>query len=284
MADLIHEFGQSFTPAIKGARKASATAALHAITAKEEEVADFAVLDALVKLLQVAAMAGHEAHADFEILFHGLLGEGEHAAGTWAVARERLFHENVDAFFDGVLEMDPAEGERSGEDGDVAFAESVDGVLKRIEAEKLVVVDLNIAPGFGVAFEAGEGSIKFAFEDIRHGDKFGAAFLDGEGVFGGAAAASAASDKSDFDLIAALGVNCRESDAGESGYGRGGLGGGFKECTAGSGLWWESGVVHRLACLNDHARKSKTNAVRILDAFKVVSRGFAAIVCIDLWI
>jgi len=69
---------------------------------------------------------------------------------------------------------------------------------------------------FGVAFEAGEGGVEFVFEDVSHGDEFGPTFLDGEGVFGGAASASAAADKGDFDLVAALGVNSRDSDAGES--------------------------------------------------------------------
>jgi len=215
-ADLVHDFGKIFTSTIKGARKASAAATLHAVAAEEEEVADFAILDALVELLHVAAMARHEANADFEVLFHGLFGEGEQATGAWAVARERLFHENVEAFFDGVLEVDPTEGERGGEDGDVAFAESVDGAFEGVEAEEFVVVHFNVAADFGVAFEAGEGGVEFVFEDVSHGDEFGAAFLDGEGVFGGAAAASAAADKGDFDLVAALGVNSRESDTGES--------------------------------------------------------------------
>jgi len=215
-ADLVHDFGKVFTSTIQGARKASAAPVLHAIAAQEEEVADFAVLDALVELLHVVAVARHEANADFEVLLHGLFGEGEHAAGAWAVARERLFHENVDAFFDGVLEVDPAEGERRGEDGDVAFAERVHGVFEGVEAEEFVVAHFNVAADFRVAFEAGECGVEFVFEDVRHGDEFGAAFLDGEGVFGGAAAASTATDKGDFDLVAALGVNSRESDAGES--------------------------------------------------------------------
>jgi hypothetical protein len=215
-ADLVHDFGKLFAAAIKGARKATATAALHAIATKEEEVADFAVLNALVELLHVAAMARHETDADFEVLLHGFFGQGEHAAGTWAVARERLFHENVDAFFDSVLEVDPAEGERSGEDGHIAFAESVDGVFEGVEAEEFVVVHFNVAADLGVAFEAGESGVEFVLEDVSHGDEFGAAFLDGESVFGGAATASAAADQGDFDLVAPLGVNSRESDTGES--------------------------------------------------------------------
>src|SRR3954452_9747269 len=85
-ADLVPDFGKIFAPAIKGARKATAAATLHAIATKEEEVADFAVLNALVELLHVAAMARHEADADFEVLLHGFFGQSKHAAGTWAIA------------------------------------------------------------------------------------------------------------------------------------------------------------------------------------------------------
>jgi len=215
-ADLVHDLGKIFTSTIHAARKASAAAILHAVAAQEEEVADFAVLDALVELLHVAAMARHEAHADFEVLFHGLFGEGEHAAGAWAVARERLFHENVETFFDGVLEVDPAEGERGREDGHIAFAESVHGAFEGVEAEESVVAHFNVAADFAVAFEVGQGGVEFVFEDVSHGDEFGAAFLHGESVLGGAAAASAAADQGDFDLVVPLGVNSREGHTSES--------------------------------------------------------------------
>src|SRR5688572_30795911 len=142
-------------------------------------------------------MARHEANADFEVLLHGLFGEGKHAAGAWAVAREWLFHKNVEALFNGVLEVDPAEGERRGEDGDVAFAESVHGAFEGVEAEESVVAHFNVAADFRVAREASEGGVEFVFEDISHGDEFGPAFLDREGVFGGAAAAAAATDQGD---------------------------------------------------------------------------------------
>src|ERR1051325_9541065 len=194
-ADLVHDFGKVFTSTIQGARKASAAAVLHAVAAQEEEVADFSVLDALVKLLHVPAMARHKANADFEVLLHGLFGEGKHAAGAWTVARERLFHENVEALFNGVLEVDPAEGERRGEDGDVVFAETVHGAFEGVEAEEFVVAHFNVAADFAVAFEVGEGGVEFVFEDVSHGDEFGAAFLDGEGIFGRASAASAATDQ-----------------------------------------------------------------------------------------
>src|SRR5437660_12270679 len=106
----------------------------------------------------------------------------------------------------------------------MACAESVYRVFVGIETKKFVVGHFHGCANLGIACEAGESGVEFVFEDVSHGDKFGAAFMDGESVFGSATAAPAAADQGDFDLAAALGVHSRKSDTGESGYGSGGLG------------------------------------------------------------
>jgi hypothetical protein len=77
--------------------------------------------------------------------------------------------------------VDPAEGERGGEDGDVAFAEGIHGAFEGVEAEESVVAHFNVAADFRVACEAGERGVEFVFKDVSHGDEFGAAFLDRRG-------------------------------------------------------------------------------------------------------
>ena len=67
-------------------------------------------------------MAAHQADADLEVLLLGFLVQREHPARTRTVDRDRLFHEDVDALVDRVLEMHPAEGRRRGENDDAAFA------------------------------------------------------------------------------------------------------------------------------------------------------------------
>ena len=46
---------------------------VHAVAAHQDDVADLAVLNALVQFLQRPAVAGHQAHADLQVLARGLL-------------------------------------------------------------------------------------------------------------------------------------------------------------------------------------------------------------------
>jgi hypothetical protein len=89
-------------------------------------------------------------------------------------------------------------------------------MFEGIETEKLVVGHFHVCPDLRIALKARKSGVEFVFEDVSHGDEFGTAFLDGESVFGSASAASAAADQGDFDLAAALSVNSRKSNAGES--------------------------------------------------------------------
>ena len=88
-----------------GGGEAGADGAVHAIGSHRDDVADRAVADSLVQFLASVAVADHEADADFQILLVGLLRQVEHLLGLDAVGHERLFHEDVEAALDRVLEV-----------------------------------------------------------------------------------------------------------------------------------------------------------------------------------
>ncbi len=93
---------------------------VHAIGTQHDHVADLAVLNAVEQLAAGQAVAAHQADAHLQVLLVGFLGQGEHLARGRAVDSDRLFHEDVDALLDGVLEVYPAKGRRRGKDRDVA--------------------------------------------------------------------------------------------------------------------------------------------------------------------
>src|SRR5688572_30473180 len=91
-ADLPHELA-AFAVEFRGER--GPNRAVHAVAAHHVYFADFTILNTLVQFLHRAAMATHEAHADFEILFRSFLAEGKHAARGGPVHGDGFFHENV---------------------------------------------------------------------------------------------------------------------------------------------------------------------------------------------
>ena len=104
--DLPHHFGRVSRPF---GRECRSNRAVHAVTAHKDHIADFPVLDALVEFLQRAAVPGHQADAHLQILLGSLFRKAEHAFAGRAVHGDRLLHEHVQALFDGVGEVDPAE-------------------------------------------------------------------------------------------------------------------------------------------------------------------------------
>ena len=112
----------------------------HAVGPHRDDVADFAVLDALVQFLQCPAVTGHQAHAHLEVLGHRLLAELEHPAGSRAVGRQRLLHEDVQALLDGVGKMHPAERQRRGEDRNVARLQAIHRLLVAVETDELALL------------------------------------------------------------------------------------------------------------------------------------------------
>jgi hypothetical protein len=193
-------------------REHAADDALHAIGAHEHEIADLAVLDAVEKLAADAAVAAHETDADLEILLFRLFIERKQATRGGAVGADRLFHENMHAFLDGVFEMHPAEGHRRGEDGHVAFAQHVDGVFVGVEADELRVLGHGHAVRvlLGEVFKAG---VETVLRHVSHRDEACHARLHPHRVARCASATTAAANESRLDLITAGGMHMREGDA-----------------------------------------------------------------------
>ena len=113
--------------------------AAHAVGAQQDQVADLAVLDALVQFLPGFAVPNHQAHAHLEVLFVGLLGQREHLARGGPVHGHGLLHEHVQPLLDGVGEVHPAERRRRGKDGDVARLQAIHGLLVTVKAKELAV-------------------------------------------------------------------------------------------------------------------------------------------------
>ena len=66
-------------PAGLGSESKEADRPVHPVAALQDDVADFAVVDALGQFLQRPAVAGHQAHADLEVLGRRRFAELEHA-------------------------------------------------------------------------------------------------------------------------------------------------------------------------------------------------------------
>src|SRR5436190_11426718 len=81
---------------------------MHPVTAHENNIAEFAILNALVQFLQPPLMARHQSDADFEVLRLCVFGQFQHFAARRAIGGQGLLHEYVQALGDSVGEMDPA--------------------------------------------------------------------------------------------------------------------------------------------------------------------------------
>src|SRR5262249_55167416 len=115
-ADLVEQLADAVR---LGPGERRADRAVLSVGLQQQDVAELAGLDAVEQLLAGDAVPAHEADADLQLALLRLLGQLEHLAGAGAVHRGGLLHEDVDALLDGVVEVDPAEGRRRGEDGEV---------------------------------------------------------------------------------------------------------------------------------------------------------------------
>ncbi|MFM1945338.1 MAG: hypothetical protein RI897_4320 [Verrucomicrobiota bacterium] len=113
VGDLVGEFG------CIGVTWADADGAVHAIGPGSDDIADDAFVDLLDRLFEGDGVAAHEAGGDLEVFGGGEFAGFEDPAYAWGVDCERFFHEDMDAFFDGVFEVQGAEGGRGGEEDDV---------------------------------------------------------------------------------------------------------------------------------------------------------------------
>src|SRR4051812_2070920 len=120
-------------------RKAGADRAMHAIGSHRDDVADGAVGNPFMQFLASMAVTNHETYGDLEIFVIRLLRQIEHAFGRDAVGDDWLLHEDVQATVDGVLEVQPAECERSGKDRDVAGAQAVHRFFVSVEADESLI-------------------------------------------------------------------------------------------------------------------------------------------------
>ena len=183
----------------------------HTVSAHHVDVADLAVADAAFQFLAGIAVPAHQADADLEVVPGRFLAERQHPPRAGAVDRDRLLHEDVQPFLDGVGELHPAEGRRGGEDHHVAFAERVHRSAIAVEADE--------ATGFGhldlvakLVLQAVEAIGQPGLKDVRHRGQAGRpARL--QRVLGGAGATAAAADQGDLNRVRLAGVNLRQGDS-----------------------------------------------------------------------
>ena len=90
------------------------------VAAERDEIADFAVVDALDRFLVRALMAALQADADFEVLLLRFFGGGKNAADAGRIGGDRLFHEHMLAGVHGIFEVQRAIAGRAGDDDDIA--------------------------------------------------------------------------------------------------------------------------------------------------------------------
>ena len=183
--DLIHDFGLAFR-FFQG--KGGSHWSVHPVAAHVGDVPDFAILDALPEFLTGAAMADHQADSDFEVFLGGFLPELQHAAGGRTVRGNRLFHEDMEAAVDGILEMKGPEGPRGCQDSDAAWFQGIPGLFVSVKTGEAPLLRNVDASGFifEFFFEGAVAAIELIAEDIRHGGEPGGEADHAQGLCGGA--------------------------------------------------------------------------------------------------
>ena len=115
--------------------RAHPQAAAVPVDAREQDVADRAVVQPLDRFDVARVVAPLQADGDHEVLLLGLLVGGQNAADARRVDGDRLLHEDVLAGLDRRLEVHRPEAGRRGEDDQVDAA--VDRLLVGVEADEL---------------------------------------------------------------------------------------------------------------------------------------------------
>ncbi len=179
------------------------------------------------------AVAGHQSHSHFQVLRHRLFAQLEQAAGSGPIGRQRLFHEDVEILADGVAEVDPAEGQRRGEDRHVARFEAVHGLLVAVEADKLPLGG-NIDPVAELLLQVAVAAAEAILEDVGQGHEL-QALVGRQRVGRRAGAASAAADQDHLDRVVLPRVDAWNDRAGQGRSG-GDLAGGFQELATRRGM------------------------------------------------
>ena len=168
---------------------------------------------------QRAAVPRHQSHAHLEVLRRRLFGQFEHLAGRRTIRGHRLLHEDIQPLLNGVGEMHPAEGQRRGEDRDVARLQAVHRLLVGVESDELTVLG-HVDPIAELLLDVAIAAVEAILEGVGHGHQLDGAVLDRHGIAGRAAAAAAAADQGHLDRVVLGGMDVRDH------RGRQGRGGG----------------------------------------------------------
>ena len=192
---------------------------MHPVAAQQNEIADFAVLDALIQFLERAAVPGHQSHPCFQVLRRRLVGELEHPAGSRTIRRKRLLHKHVQPLLDCVSKMHPTKRQRRGKDRDVAGLQAVHRLLVSVEADEFAVFrHFDQFAKLLAALKRVITALEPVLEDVRHGDEFDRAVFDGESVTHGAGTATAAADQRDLDGVVLRSVDVGKGHASQGRY------------------------------------------------------------------
>ena len=164
------------------------------------EVADVAVVNLLVERALRRAVAPAKARADGEVLLLGLGHAFHDGADARRVGGHRLLHEHVLAGGDGGFHVQRAEAGRRCENHHVAAA--VEDGLVGVEPDELVLVlDLHAGAEVGVALHVAELGIDLLGVDVGDGVN-GGVLVAAQGIHRRLAAATAAADQADANLVA----------------------------------------------------------------------------------
>ncbi len=194
-ADLVHQFGDAV-----GLDRRGAAARSHAVAAHRHDVADLPVADAAEQFLPRPAVPHHQPDSDLQVLAPRLFTERDHAPRGRAVHRDRLLHEHVQAFIDGVAEVHPAKCRRRSQDHYVARLESIHGLAVAVEANELALLR-HVHLRSEAAAQPSVIVAQLLRKDVGHGDQLDGPVLDSERVLDSARAAPAASHQRELNRI-----------------------------------------------------------------------------------
>lgn len=116
--------------------KGSADRSSHAVGAKQSEIANLAIFDAIDKFLANTAMPAHQTDSHLQIMSFRFGGELEHSPGGGAIDGDWLFHEDIEAFFNCIGKVDPAKSRWGGEDDHITWTKTIHRPPVGIEADK----------------------------------------------------------------------------------------------------------------------------------------------------
>ena len=192
------------------------SAGLHPKGPNELDWPQLAVADPLDELLPVPGMAGHEAGGDLEILFFRRLARLDDPSHARRVAREGLFHEDVHALLDCVLQLHRAESGVAGEHRNIARTQAVDRLAVRIEAHEPPILR-HVHPIGVLRAQALVGVGQTICIQVGHGDQPDRSAGGLARIGHGPASATAATDQRQADRVVLGGMDLGDCRSGQCG-------------------------------------------------------------------